>query len=344
MDKNKFGNYVKEKRILKGYTQKQLADLLNIDVSAVSKWERGVTYPDITLIPEICKNLDVSEHELIESSNDTFARTAAEEARKYKKLKDGIFYTLSVCYLVTVVTCFTVNLAVSGTLSWFFIVLASCLCAFTFVPSVLRFFKKLKFPIYLITTFVSLFLLFLTCSIYTGNYWVFVATSGTLLFYFAAFAPILLVRQKAYTTEKRYNSQKRFYALIYTLGLFYLTVLTLFSVSRYTDINLTLAMKITAYCFLLPLLISFAEMLPLSRMVKLGIDSVITGLHLYGLNGVMNLWLDGSINNCYKVDLSNWGKYTNGNVAITGLTFFTLLGIVLLVFGLIKKKTKIKHF
>ena len=66
MEKKKFGQFIKESRIKKGLTQKELADMLFIDVSAVSKWERGVSYPDITLISGICKNLDISEKELIE--------------------------------------------------------------------------------------------------------------------------------------------------------------------------------------------------------------------------------------------------------------------------------------
>ena len=41
MDRNKFGLYIKESRINKNYTQQELADLLFVDVTTVSKWERG---------------------------------------------------------------------------------------------------------------------------------------------------------------------------------------------------------------------------------------------------------------------------------------------------------------
>ena len=41
MNKTEFGSFIRESRIKKNYTQKELADLLFIDVSAVSKWERG---------------------------------------------------------------------------------------------------------------------------------------------------------------------------------------------------------------------------------------------------------------------------------------------------------------
>ena len=65
-DKKIFGSFIKEKRIEKGYSQKDLAEILFVTESAVSKWERGITYPDITLITDICKALDITEHELIE--------------------------------------------------------------------------------------------------------------------------------------------------------------------------------------------------------------------------------------------------------------------------------------
>lgn len=42
-DKKAFGNFIKAKRTEKNYSQKDLAELLYITESAVSKWERGVS-------------------------------------------------------------------------------------------------------------------------------------------------------------------------------------------------------------------------------------------------------------------------------------------------------------
>ena len=189
MEKKKFGSFIKESRLKKGLTQQELADLLFIDVTAVSKWERGVSYPDITLISAICKNLDVSEKELIESSTDEEYRKIKKDAKNYNRINNGIFYGFSSCYAIALLVCFIVNLSVNHTLSWFFIVLASCLVGFTFVPSCVRFFTKHRLIIFISTTFVSLFLLYLTCSIYTNNYWFISATMGTALGYFAFFTP-----------------------------------------------------------------------------------------------------------------------------------------------------------
>ena len=104
MDKEKFGTFIKNSRKKKNYTQKQLADKLFIDVTAVSKWERGITYPDITLVPEICKVLDLNEHELIQSSNDTEYRKKMREAEKYTKIKNTIFCTTTILYLIAIIS------------------------------------------------------------------------------------------------------------------------------------------------------------------------------------------------------------------------------------------------
>ena len=40
-----------------GMTQKDIGDLLGVSAQAVSKWERGWSYPDVTLLPELSRLL-----------------------------------------------------------------------------------------------------------------------------------------------------------------------------------------------------------------------------------------------------------------------------------------------
>ena len=203
MNKKKFGSYIKESRMRKNYTQQELADLLFVDVSAVSKWERGVSYPDITLVPDICRVLEVSEHELIESGRDEEYRKMKKDATKYNKMKKSTFWTLNISYVIAILTCFIVNVAVSNTLSWFFIVLASIVCAYSFCPTITWLFAKYKKLVFISSTFISMFLLFLTCSIYTNNYWFTIATFGVLLGYFIVFYPIVFKDHKKHLSEEK---------------------------------------------------------------------------------------------------------------------------------------------
>ncbi len=48
MENQKIGNFIKELRKEKNLTQKELADKLFITDRAVSKWERGLSCPDIS--------------------------------------------------------------------------------------------------------------------------------------------------------------------------------------------------------------------------------------------------------------------------------------------------------
>lgn len=66
MDNAKTGVLIKELRKEKGMTQKELAQMLHITDRAVSKWERGLSAPDISLLEPLAKALDVSILELIE--------------------------------------------------------------------------------------------------------------------------------------------------------------------------------------------------------------------------------------------------------------------------------------
>ncbi|MBO4390726.1 MAG: helix-turn-helix domain-containing protein [Lachnospiraceae bacterium] len=52
--------YIKELREEKGYTQKELADLMQVSFQTISKWETGANYPDITHIPKLADIFGVS--------------------------------------------------------------------------------------------------------------------------------------------------------------------------------------------------------------------------------------------------------------------------------------------
>ena len=52
--KKTFGAFVLRRRKELGMTQKEFAQRLFVTESAVSKWERGLSYPDITMLRSIC--------------------------------------------------------------------------------------------------------------------------------------------------------------------------------------------------------------------------------------------------------------------------------------------------
>jgi len=65
MNNEKIGQFISELRKSKQMTQKDLADKLNITDKAVSKWERGLSCPDISLLSSIADILGVTTSELL---------------------------------------------------------------------------------------------------------------------------------------------------------------------------------------------------------------------------------------------------------------------------------------
>ena len=62
---NETGKIIQELRIKAGFTQITLAEALHITDKAVSKWERGLCLPDVTLLPKLSLLLDVDMDVLI---------------------------------------------------------------------------------------------------------------------------------------------------------------------------------------------------------------------------------------------------------------------------------------
>lgn len=65
-----FAKKCKELRIKKAATQEQMATALNLSSQAISKWENGLTLPDITLLPEISVYFGVTIDELFDITDD----------------------------------------------------------------------------------------------------------------------------------------------------------------------------------------------------------------------------------------------------------------------------------
>lgn len=65
MDQVKIGRFIAECRKTVNLTQMQLAEKLNITDRAVSKWERGISMPDSSIMLELCDILKISVNDLL---------------------------------------------------------------------------------------------------------------------------------------------------------------------------------------------------------------------------------------------------------------------------------------
>ena len=98
MDLVKFGKYIAGKRKALGMTQKQLAEKLNMSDKSVSKWERGICLPDVSVYMELCEILGISINEFLagedidaenveKKSEDNIIQVTKDSKKKQKNLK-----------------------------------------------------------------------------------------------------------------------------------------------------------------------------------------------------------------------------------------------------------------
>ncbi len=123
MTPQKTGPFIASLRKEKGWTQQVLADKLQVSVKAVSRWETGKGYPDVTILPLLANELNISIGELLNgerdavipvSSHDTTLLNMYADTRRYDRknraLKIGIgisaataLLTMAICILTIVV-------------------------------------------------------------------------------------------------------------------------------------------------------------------------------------------------------------------------------------------------
>lgn len=83
LDKAAFGSFLAQLRREKGMTQRELAADLYVSDKAVSKWERGLSVPDISLLVPLAEILNVTVAELLQGrrveEEQRFTREETEE-------------------------------------------------------------------------------------------------------------------------------------------------------------------------------------------------------------------------------------------------------------------------
>lgn len=80
MDAHKFGAFVAGRRREKNMTQADLASKIQVTDKAVSRWERGLGFPDINIIEPLADALEVSVLELMKSERMATNQVTGEEA------------------------------------------------------------------------------------------------------------------------------------------------------------------------------------------------------------------------------------------------------------------------
>lgn len=77
----KINEIIREKRLEKGLTQKQVAEYLGVTAPAVNKWETGASYPEITLLPILARILGTDLNTLLSFQENLTEQEVSEIIR-----------------------------------------------------------------------------------------------------------------------------------------------------------------------------------------------------------------------------------------------------------------------
>lgn len=90
MNTAKTGRLISAKRKEAGLTQEKLAEKIGVTNKTVSKWETGKSMPDYSVVPELCRELNITAGELLsgkesEEKSDSDLLEAFERIQKLEK-------------------------------------------------------------------------------------------------------------------------------------------------------------------------------------------------------------------------------------------------------------------
>lgn len=158
------GQFILELRKEQNMTQKQLAEKLHITDKAVSKWERGLGYPDISIIPMLASVLNVTTAELLNGKREE-EKTEIEKTEKENKLMENVLnyvenwklkqvkfnrnltmLLITIAAIISISVCVIVDFAIERQITWSGIVIASVI--FSWIVSMVSLLAKKNWWVY----------------------------------------------------------------------------------------------------------------------------------------------------------------------------------------------------
>lgn len=152
MNLEKTGRLIAELRKSRQMTQKDLAVRLHVTDKAVSKWERGLSCPDVSLLLSLAEILGVTPGDLLRGEIDApnsapadavvhnallYADSAAK--RRFQSLRAVFATAFSLLLFLGIVVCIICDMALTGALTWSLFPISSIIFAwFVLFPVVRR--------------------------------------------------------------------------------------------------------------------------------------------------------------------------------------------------------------
>lgn len=251
-----------------------------------------------------------------------------------KNIRKKVLLLIGPCAsAIALITCFIVNLCTLHRLDWFFIVLTSIMVfeALTAVPFIV---KKNKLFCTLAAFTASLLLLFMTCCLYTGGTWFWVASVAVIFGLVVVFLPIVLNKTKLKTT-------KGLTVMLADTILLYLLIMVCgfygnYSYPYYWHNALLITSSMIIFPWILFVVIRYFKA---NGLIKAGLCVIIGGFFTSLSHDIVYLITDGIWQLTFKeANLLIWNNNVviNANVYLLMIITCCVVGLFLLTLGVIK--------
>lgn len=254
-----------------------------------------------------------------------------------KNIKRKVLSAGMMVAAVTLLTCLIANLATGNTLDWFFIVLTSLLVLAS-VTSVPMMAEKQKGLRTLGSFAASLFLLLMTCCLYSGGNWLPVATASVIFGLSVVFLPFVIgqLPLKGFAVRN-----KGVLVMAADTILFYLLIIACGFYSGSAGYWRPALLISTAAALFAWALFGIIRYLKANGFVRAGLCVISIGVVTAFANDFIHLILDGTRRlNLTQANLSVWttDAVINANICLIVLTFSLVIGAVLLFAGFFRMR------
>lgn len=105
MDQEKIGKLIAKLRKEKKLTQEQLGQKMGVNSKAVSKWECGLTTPDISIVNKLAEELGITTKELLSGKQEFTSTKNLNNKNIFNFIKKNIFIIIIISTLLIINIC-----------------------------------------------------------------------------------------------------------------------------------------------------------------------------------------------------------------------------------------------
>ena len=106
MDQNKIGKFIERARKARHLTQQQLADILGVSNTAISKWENGNNLPDISMLEPLSIALKIDMLDLLTAQNSTHTQVSKKCVKQRRNRITRVIITIIIAIILLLTTNF----------------------------------------------------------------------------------------------------------------------------------------------------------------------------------------------------------------------------------------------